>query len=138
MLDKIDDSMKIWEKKLKDYIFYSTMYQKSVGTGDLDIVDPKDYKRTLEQFKEDHPELKSKKDKILFKTKLKQLYLDKKTALLHVQLDPTMRAVLPGWWSNMMVVIMQPVRYCSIGKELFSAYFNFHFVVICLLLLLSL
>lgn len=49
--------------------------------------------------------------------KLKRLYLDAKTALLHVELHPDMKPVKPGQWESILIEYMRPVYYCDKEKK---------------------
>lgn len=109
--DILDRLKKIWEKKLKEYIFYSTNYYKI--NGELDqIQDPKSFEDVLKDFKLSHPDLNPKEKDIIYGMKLKKVFLDGKTALIHLQLNPRMKPVQPGTWEDIEIVYMKPVHYC--------------------------
>lgn len=121
-LDERDPLSKDWvettTKKLEEYIFYRTKYFQIYG--DLEPAD-------LKGFKSSHPGLKPKHDE-LSNMELKRLYLDGKSALIHIRLNSDMLPVPPGVWEDLEVVFMKPAYYCkgfdavptlSLGKSFF-------------------
>uniref|UniRef100_A0A2A4JGD6 G-protein coupled receptors family 2 profile 2 domain-containing protein n=1 Tax=Heliothis virescens TaxID=7102 RepID=A0A2A4JGD6_HELVI len=109
--DNIERLKKIWEKKLKEYIFYSTNYYKING-GLEQIQDPKAFEAILTDFKISHPDLNPKEKDIFYGMKFKKLFLDGKTVILHLQLNPRMQPVQPGTWDGIEIVYMKPVYFC--------------------------
>lgn len=120
--DNVEKISKIWERKLKDYIFYSTNYYNIHGDVDRNE-DSEAFQNTLKEFKELHPELTPKEKDIIYDMQIKKIYLDGKTALVHLQLHPTMKTVQPGWWSDLKVLYMKPVHFCRVGDQEFGKYF---------------
>ncbi|XP_021188434.3 uncharacterized protein LOC110374861 isoform X1 [Helicoverpa armigera] len=116
--DNIDRLKKIWEKKLKEYIFYSTNYYRING-GLETIQDPKAFEAILNGFKLAHPDLNPKDKDIIYDMKLKKLFLDGKTVILHVQLNPRMKPVRPGTWDGVEIVYMKPVYFCMADNHEF-------------------
>ncbi|XP_075969098.1 uncharacterized protein LOC142972144 isoform X2 [Anticarsia gemmatalis] len=116
--NNIEKVSKIWEKKLRDYIFYSTKYYE-INT-EIDRVENETFQDTLKEFKRTHEGLKPK-GLIIFGMRIKKIYLDRKTAVVHFQLNPTMKPVQPGWWENLYVIYMKPVHYCEIGGLQFTS-----------------
>lgn len=111
--DNLERLKKNWEKKLKAYIFYSTSYYKINGGAEV-TQDPKVFEDTLFAFKLAHPDLKPTKEKdIIYEIKLKKVFLDKKTILIHIHLNPNMLPVQPGSWEGLQIVYMKPIYYCN-------------------------
>uniref|UniRef100_A0A1E1WIF6 G-protein coupled receptors family 2 profile 2 domain-containing protein n=1 Tax=Pectinophora gossypiella TaxID=13191 RepID=A0A1E1WIF6_PECGO len=107
--ENLEQFYRDWERKLEEYIFYRTKYFKIFG--ELELSDASSTEEALKSFKASHPGLKWKE--VIYKIKIKRLYLDGKTALVHVQLNPEMLPVPPGRWDNVEVEFMKPIYYCK-------------------------
>lgn len=115
--NNVKDISDTWKKILKEYIYYSTEFSK---TQVAYIEDPKAFENTLKDFKTVNPELSPKGD-IIYNMRIKRIYLDRRTALVHLQLNPTMKPVRVGWWSNLRVFYMKPVRTCTVDDQKFDS-----------------
>lgn len=107
-LDDIKDLSKIWEFKLKEYIYYRNKYERVYGdlyNNATEVV--------LKNFKNSNPSFDLEHEPIISKIKLKRLYMDRRTVLIHVQLNPVMNPVTPGVWEGLEIVSMKPVYYCK-------------------------
>ncbi|CAH0702067.1 unnamed protein product [Spodoptera exigua] len=117
--DNLERLKKNWEKKLKAYIFYSTNYYKINGGTEV-TQDPKIFEDILFAFKTAYPDLNPTKEKdVFYGMKLKKVFLDKKTLLIHLQLNPKMLPVQPGTWEGLQIVYMKPVYYCNADSHEF-------------------
>ncbi|XP_035436335.2 uncharacterized protein LOC118266856 isoform X3 [Spodoptera frugiperda] len=116
--DSLERLKKSWEKKLKAYIYFSTSYYQLNG-GSETTQDPKVFEDVLFAFKMAHPDLSPTKD-VFYGMKLKKVFLDKKTILLHIQLNPSMLPVQPGTWEGLQIVYMKPVFYCNADHHDFA------------------
>lgn len=105
--------------KLKEYILYSTNYY-AVNGGLEQIQNPRAFEGMLRDFKTSRPDLNIKEKDILFDFKVKKLFLDGKTVLLHLNLHPSMKPVQPGTWENIEIVYMKPVYYCMADNHEFG------------------
>lgn len=108
-LYKVDDLShlyKTWKTKLIDYIFYRTKYVKVYGGINSNITE-----EDLQGFKNYAPIPNEKS--VILKMNLKRLYMDRRSVLVHVDLNPEMMPVTPGFWDQMEVVSMKPVYYCK-------------------------
>ncbi|XP_068629938.1 uncharacterized protein [Battus philenor] len=108
--ENLEKMYRSWIKKLKEYVFYRTKYTQIYGEGSLYS---NDTEKLLKQFKNSSPGLDWKDKEIVHNTKIKRLYLDGRTALLHVELNSDMIPVTPGWWDDMDVEYMKPAFYCK-------------------------
>ena len=84
------------------------------------IQDPKAFEGILRDFKASRPDLNPKEKEILYGLKLKKLFLDGKTVVLHLNLHPSMKPVQPGTWDDIEIVYMKPVYYCKAGAHEFG------------------
>lgn len=109
--ENLEDFYKDWQKKLEEYIYYRTKYVRVFG--ELELTDSISTEDVLKSFKASHPGLNWKDKDSIYKIKIKRLYLDGKTALVHVQLNPEMSAVPPGFWDGLEVEYMKPIYYCK-------------------------
>ncbi|CAG5011324.1 unnamed protein product [Parnassius apollo] len=107
--ENLEKMYRVWVKKLAEYIFYVTKYSKHYDELSLYT---NDTEKLLKQFKSSYPGLEWKAKEIILSVKLKRLYLDGRTALIHVELNPDMLPVPPGWWDEMEVEYMKPSYYC--------------------------
>lgn len=103
----------VWEVKLGEFIYYKEKYMKSSS-------DPSE--EDLKKFKMNNPILESNQKQVIRRMTVKRLYLDGKTALVHIELIPGVSPVSPGYWNGLEVVSMKPVLYCkgvdSIGTSI--------------------
>ncbi|XP_026742549.1 uncharacterized protein LOC113504459 isoform X2 [Trichoplusia ni] len=116
--DNLERLKKIWEKKLKEYIFYSTNYYKING-GIEQTQDPKTFEDVLKDFKLVHPDLNPREKDIIYGMKFKKVFLDARTVLVHLQLNPRMTPVQPGTWDGIKIEYMKPVYFCTADKHEF-------------------
>ncbi|XP_060810885.1 uncharacterized protein LOC106142285 isoform X2 [Amyelois transitella] len=100
-----------WIDKLDEYVFYRTRY---VQMFDVDkILDPMVAEKILFNFKASRAELSWRDGEAIYNSVIKRLYMNKHTVLLHVELNPEMIPVTPGFWTNLEVVFMKPAYYCK-------------------------
>ncbi|KAH9634823.1 hypothetical protein HF086_012237 [Spodoptera exigua] len=119
--DNLERLKKNWEKKLKAYIFYSTNYYKINGGTEV-TQDPKIFEDILFAFKTAYPDLNPTKEKdVFYGMKLKKVFLDKKTLLIHLQLNPKMLPVQPGTWDGLQIVYMKPCTSKYVDEETSSS-----------------
>ncbi|XP_047527962.1 uncharacterized protein LOC125064781 isoform X2 [Vanessa atalanta] len=105
-LDDLPKLFKVWEAKLKEYIFYRTKYINVYGEINSNITED-----VLKSFK--NSGLVQNEKTVILKMKLKRLYMDRRTVLVHVELSPDMKPVTPGFWDQMEILSMKPVFYCK-------------------------
>ncbi|CAH2086900.1 unnamed protein product [Euphydryas editha] len=105
-LDDLPKLFKIWEIKLKEYIYYRTKYINVYGEINSNITEEE-----LKGFK--NSGLVPKEKSAILKMKLKRLYMDRRSVLVHVDLNPEMMPVTPGFWNQMEILSMKPVYYCK-------------------------
>ncbi|XP_046964496.1 uncharacterized protein LOC124533333 isoform X2 [Vanessa cardui] len=105
-LDDLPKLFKVWEAKLKEYIFYRTKYINVYGEINSNITED-----ILKSFK--NSGLVQNEKSVILKMKLKRLYMDRRTVLVHVELSPDMKPVTPGFWDQMEILSMKPVFYCK-------------------------
>ncbi|CAG9585851.1 unnamed protein product [Danaus chrysippus] len=96
----------VCENKIKEYIFYRTKYEQIFGEMNTNVTED-----TLKVFKHSNPSLKGK-DKAILNIKLKRLYPDVRKVLVHVELNPDMKPVPPGYWEGLKIFYMKSVYYC--------------------------
>ncbi|KAJ0180252.1 hypothetical protein K1T71_003656 [Dendrolimus kikuchii] len=109
--ENLDEMYRNWKRKLREYIFYYTKYTKV--NGEVDIVDFERFEAALKEFKNANAGLKVKEKDVITVIKIKHLYLDGKTALVHLELNPEMVPVPPGTWDGMKVQYMKRAYYCK-------------------------
>lgn len=107
--ENLEKVYRVWIKKLREYVFYRTKHAQIYGEGPLYS---NDTERILKQFKSSTPDLDWKEKEIIHNSKIKRLYLDGRTALLHIELNSEMLPVPPGWWDDVEVQFMKPAYYC--------------------------
>ncbi|XP_045485066.1 uncharacterized protein LOC111001031 isoform X2 [Pieris rapae] len=107
-LDVIDKMSKLWEMKLKEYIYFRNKYESVFGE-----LNSNKSEETLKSFKLSNPGLEWKDKSIIEKIKVQRLYLDAQDVLLHVELSPNIFAVSPGVWDGLEIMYMKPVYYCK-------------------------
>ncbi|XP_064071783.1 uncharacterized protein LOC113404752 isoform X1 [Vanessa tameamea] len=105
-LDDLPKLFKVWEAKLKEYIFYRTKYINVYGEINSNITED-----VLKSFK--NSVFVQNEKTVILKMKLKRLYMDRRTVLVHVELSPDMKPVTPGFWDQMEILSMKPVFYCK-------------------------
>ncbi|KAJ8723001.1 hypothetical protein PYW07_004181 [Mythimna separata] len=116
--DTVEALKKTWKEKLREYIFYSTNYYKING-GLEQIQDPKTFEGILRNFKSAHPDLNPKDKDVLYGLKVKKIFLDGKTVVLHLNLNPRMKPVQPATWDGIEIIYMKPVYYCTTNNHEF-------------------
>lgn len=85
------------------------------------IQDPNDFESILKDFKSSHPDLYPKdKEEVLYGFKVKKLFLNGMTVVLHLNLNPRMKPVQPGKWEDIEIVYMKPVYYCTADSHEFG------------------
>lgn len=109
--ENLDEIYRNWKRKLREYIFYYSKYTKVNGVVEFDR--PEDFESALKQFKNSNPGLRVKEKDVITLIKIKHLYLDATTALVHLELNPEMLPVRPGTWDGMRVQYMKPAYYCK-------------------------
>ncbi|XP_045491215.1 adhesion G protein-coupled receptor E5-like isoform X2 [Colias croceus] len=107
-LDIVEKLTRIWEVKLKEYIYLRTKYESVFGEISLNKTE-----EVLKSFKESNPGLDLKEKIVVQKLNVKRLYLDAQTVLLHVEISPEYKPVTPGFWDGIEIVFMKPVYYCK-------------------------
>lgn len=131
-IDNLDKIYKNLEKKLREYIFYRTKYAKI--NGDIDTADHTKSETILKVFKNLNPRSDFKDKDVITDVKIKRLYLDSRTVLVHIELNPEMNAVPPGTWDSLEIISMKPAYYCkgvdSVSTLSLGKYFSFHFALI--------
>lgn len=107
-----------WEVKLGEFIYYKGKYI---------ISSPDPSEDDLKKFKTNNPVLESNQKQVIRRMSVKRLYLDGKTALVHIELIPGVSPVSPGYWNGLEIVSMKPVLYCrgvdSISTSILGKYF---------------
>ncbi|KAI5646152.1 7 transmembrane receptor (Secretin family) domain-containing protein [Phthorimaea operculella] len=109
--DNLVTAKRDWEKKLEDYIYYRTRYVSVYGEFEL----KEGAEEKIKNFKADTERTMgsdAKDLKTINNLKIKRLYLNRKKALVHVQLNRAMMAVGPGRWDDLEVEYMKPVYFC--------------------------
>lgn len=113
--ENFDKQFKIWDRKIKEYIYYRTKYVERFG--EITTINGHEAEGILQNYKrstgDDSGEGSFKETEVIYMTKTKRLFLDGRTVLLHVQLNPMMKVVLPGYWEGLEVVYMRPAFFCS-------------------------
>ncbi|XP_053625008.1 uncharacterized protein LOC128683407 isoform X3 [Plodia interpunctella] len=100
-----------WIDQLQEYVFYRTKY---VQMFDVEkILNPIEAQKILRDFKASRTELRWRDSEAIYNSVVKRLYMNKNTVLLHVELNPEMIPVTPGFWGNIEVVAMKPAYYCK-------------------------
>ncbi|XP_038215558.1 adhesion G-protein coupled receptor G6-like isoform X2 [Zerene cesonia] len=107
-LDIVEKLTRIWEVKLKEYIYLRTKYESVFGEMSTNRTE-----EVLKSFKESNPGLDLKEKIVVQKLNVKRLYLDAQTVLLHVELNPEYKPATPGLWDGIKIVFMKPVYYCK-------------------------
>ncbi|XP_073944483.1 uncharacterized protein isoform X2 [Choristoneura fumiferana] len=114
--ENLDKIYRVWEKKLKEYIYYRTKYVERFG--EVPVDEPNMAEETLQKFKDSTEGSGWKDNEVIYLIKIKRLFLDGKTALLHVQMNPKMRAVPPGFWEDLEIIYMKPAYFCNRNDDL--------------------
>ncbi|XP_047988379.1 adhesion G-protein coupled receptor G2-like isoform X2 [Leguminivora glycinivorella] len=113
--ENIDKQYRVWERKVKEYIYYRTKYFERFG--EITAANAHAAEGVLQNYKrstgDDSGEGSFKETDVIYMVKIKRLFLDGRTVLLHVQLNPTMRVVPPGFWEGLEVIYMRPAFFCS-------------------------
>ncbi|KAG6448639.1 hypothetical protein O3G_MSEX005616 [Manduca sexta] len=110
---KLESIEKLWQNKLSEYIFYLTRFSKEhrVRFPDKALQNVTDIEKEIKTYKAEVPVDWKDKD-IIRNRKVKRMYMDVNTALVHIEVNPDMRAVPPGSWDGVQVLFMRPVYYC--------------------------
>ncbi|XP_063531353.1 uncharacterized protein LOC134742253 isoform X2 [Cydia strobilella] len=113
--ENIDKQYRIWERKVKEYIYYRTKYVERFG--EITTTDGHEAEGLLQNYKrstgDDSGEGSFKETDVIYMIKIKRLFLDGRTVLLHVQLNPTMKIVPPGYWEGLELLYMRPAFFCA-------------------------
>ncbi|CAH0406742.1 unnamed protein product [Chilo suppressalis] len=109
--DNLEKLYKVWKKKLEEFIYYKTKYTSVYG--DMNTTNHYEAERVLKAFKSAKPDLNWKDSDVIFNLKIKRLYLDARTALVHLMLNPEMQPLMPGVWDNVEVLFMKPAYVCK-------------------------
>ncbi|XP_063377710.1 uncharacterized protein LOC134664918 isoform X2 [Cydia fagiglandana] len=113
--ENIDKQYRIWERKVKEYIYYRTKYVERFG--EITTTNGHEAEGLLQSYKrstgDDSGEGSFKETDVIYMVKIKRLFLDGRTVLLHVQLNPTMKVVPPGYWEGLEVMYMRPAFFCA-------------------------
>ncbi|XP_045783619.1 adhesion G-protein coupled receptor G2-like isoform X2 [Maniola jurtina] len=111
MYSIIEDLEKLYSilgMRLKEYIYLRTKYESVYGDLNTNITE-----EVLKSFQSTNYGLDWKENSVIVKMKIKRLYLDRGTILIHVELHPDMRPVTPGIWEDIVILSMKPVFYCK-------------------------
>ncbi|XP_063619930.1 adhesion G-protein coupled receptor G6-like isoform X2 [Cydia splendana] len=113
--ENIDKQYRVWERKVKEYIYYRTKYVERFG--EITTTNGHEAEGLLQSYKrstgDDSGEGSFKETDVIYMVKIKRLFLDGRTVLLHVQLNPTMKVVPPGYWEGLEVMYMRPAFFCA-------------------------
>ncbi|KAL4706305.1 hypothetical protein ACJJTC_004914 [Scirpophaga incertulas] len=109
--ENIKHLIKVWKKKLEMYIFYSTKYISL--NGEIRAADDNETEYILKEFMRNHSGLQWNDSDVITDFKVMRLYLDQKSVLLHLTLEPYMLPVSPGTWDELEVVFMKPAYLCK-------------------------
>lgn len=109
-MENLAKSLKEWSEKLSEYILLRTKYAQVYG--DSDLVLGEKTEDILKRFK-DQKVGASPKESVFNFLKVKRLYLDRKTILLHAQMKTGLEAVSPGEWDGLETLFMKPAYYCK-------------------------
>lgn len=115
----LEDFNKEWQDALEQYVYYRTKYVED--NFDEALNDQNTTEAVLKTFKQEHRLLDWKDRDVILKSKIKKMYIDGKTTLIHVLLNRDMKPVMPGTWDNLTVEFMKPVYYCPAFRFVDSA-----------------
>ncbi|CAH2238632.1 jg5378 [Pararge aegeria aegeria] len=107
-LQELDKLSSILELRLKEYIYLRTKYESVYGDVDTNVTE-----QVLRGFQSTNYGLDWKENTVIVRMKIKRLYLDKTSVLMHVELHPDMKPVTPGVWDDVEILFMKPVLYCK-------------------------
>ncbi|XP_050665186.1 uncharacterized protein LOC126965591 [Leptidea sinapis] len=105
-LDDIDELSDDWKDVLSEYILLVNKYEDMYGK-----LDTNDTEEILKTFVNLNPEVK-KESTVAHNKKVKRLYLDGQTVVLHLELSPGRRPAPPGRWRDLEILYMKPTYYC--------------------------
>ncbi|VVC98624.1 unnamed protein product [Leptidea sinapis] len=105
-LDDIDELSDDWKDVLSEYILLVNKYEDMYGK-----LDTNDTEEILKTFVNLNPEVK-KQSTVAHTKKVKRLYLDGQTVVLHLELSPGRRPAPPGRWRDLEILYMKPTYYC--------------------------
>lgn len=106
-LNDIATLLPIWKLKLRDYITYWNQYERVIGDVPFNVTED-----ILKEFINSNPKIDRKNPEIV-EIKLKRLYMDRRSLLVHTKLRPYVNPVSPATWEHMEIVFMKPVYYCK-------------------------
>lgn len=110
-LDKLDLFMRIWMKKLAEYMFLLTKYI-SVNNK-LDVTNKYKIQDVLKNFNKTLNPVLYNPQSVYTRSELKRIYLDRRTALIHVETIPGIEVLLPSHWEDIEIIHMRPAYYCK-------------------------
>ncbi|XP_013199458.1 adhesion G protein-coupled receptor L3 [Amyelois transitella] len=96
-----------WKEKLEE-IFIKTRCEKNYNNGTYENCDG--YNESVKELSAE-----TKKGQVIREFKVKRVYVDKRTVLLHVDLNFEIPPLAAGVWEDMEILYMRPVYYCT-GK----------------------
>ncbi|XP_069365596.1 uncharacterized protein [Maniola hyperantus] len=108
ILEDLEKLNNILGMRLKEYIYLRTKYESVYGDLNSNITEEE-----LKSFQGTNYGLDLKEISVIVKMKIKRLYLDRGTVLIHVELHPDMRPVTPAIWEDIVILSMKPVFYCK-------------------------
>ncbi|XP_052737653.1 uncharacterized protein LOC112042944 isoform X2 [Bicyclus anynana] len=108
IMDDLEELYTILEARLKEYIYLRTKYEKIYGDVGINVTE-----EVLKGFQSINYGLDWKEKTIIVGLKIKRLYVDRVSILLHVELHPDMVPVTPGVWEDIDILFMKPVFYCK-------------------------
>lgn len=108
-LKKLDIFLRIWMKKLAELVFLRTNYLKIYDK--INATEPYGVQRILKRFKGEKVGV-FEEDKIFRGSKIKRIYVDRKTVLVHTEMSADMDILMPVFWEELQIIFMKPVYYC--------------------------
>lgn len=109
-LENLEKPLKEWSEKLSEYIYLRTKYAQVYGSTELALGEKTE--DVLKRFKKQNVGGAYKESLFNF-LKVKRLFLDRKTILVHAQVKTGVEAVVPGEWEGLEIVFMKPAYYCK-------------------------
>lgn len=105
----VEPLLNLTEMRLKEYIYLRTKYESVYGDLDANVTE-----EVLRRFHSDNYfGIEWKENSAILKPKIKRLYVDRRSMLVHVKLHHDMRPVTPGVWKDIEILFMKPVFYCK-------------------------
>ncbi|GBP43839.1 hypothetical protein EVAR_82271_1 [Eumeta japonica] len=108
--ENLDKLSKIWSKKLSEYLYLRTHYLQQYGQ--FKTQDVKEIEDVLKKYKHESGGWSDDDDVVLYQ-KIKRVYLDRKTVLLHALISSEVMPSSPGLWDDLEVVYMRPTYHCK-------------------------